>query len=234
MPYRPRHKGAVVNYGGRKMSVKKFNRLHGAKSHPRMNDLKFESDFWGSCCNTFDEERKQFVYADLMGIKRVTGGPRLDEWGFDTKGKRILDIGGGPVSMLLKGVGLISGIVVDPLVFPDWVTTRYDSKNIELLQAKGEDLFDHTWIPEDFDEVWIYNVLQHVDDPVQVIANAKKAGKLIRIFEWIDIPAYPGHPQMLTKERLEEWLGGKGDTQYLSREGCQGRCFYGVFATAGI
>ena len=202
-------------------------------NQPATNDLKFESDFWGSCCNTFQEEQKQLVYAQLMGIRWVTGGPKLDEWGFDTKGLSILDIGGGPVSMLLKGVGLKSGIVVDPLTFPEWVIDRYWSKNITYLDEKAERMFEiaprYARWKEGFDECWIYNVLQHVDDPALVIRNARSAAKLIRIFEWIDIPAYGGHPQELTKDKLEEWLGGKGETQYLSRDGCQGRCFYGVF-----
>ena len=216
-------------FNGRRMSAAKFNRL---QRKPKMNDLKFESDFWGSCCNTFQEEQKQLVYAQLMGIKWVTGGPKLDEWGFDTKGLSILDIGGGPVSMLLKGVGLESGTILDPLSFPNWVRQRYESKNIDLVTDKGENL-DRMFIVDEvaFDECWIYNVLQHVDDPALIIRNARSAAKLIRIFEWIDIPAYGGHPQELTKDKLEEWLGAPGQTQYLSRDGCHGRCFYGAFPT---
>ena len=249
MPHRPAHTGAVVTFNGRRMSLAKFNRLQTgrrpanpmsnpptaqpatqpASQPPAIDPAKFESDFWGSCCNTYDEETKHFVYADLMGIPRIQGGPRLDEWGFDTRGKSILDIGGGPVSMLLKGVGLKGGIVVDPLSFPAWVQDRYESKRIVYITSKAEMLWDNPIQREPYDECWIYNVLQHVDDPALIIRSARRDAKLIRLFEWIDIPAYPGHPQMLTKEKLEGWLGGTGKTEYLARSGCHGRCFYGVW-----
>ena len=56
------------------------------------------------------------------------------------------------------------------------------------------------------------------------------AGKVLRLFEWIDIPAHEGHPHMLTKENLEMWIGQEGKTKVLDGEnGCYGKCFYGAF-----
>src|SRR5271169_3785444 len=79
---------------------------------------KFEKNYWGDCTNTFLEEQKHFVQAKLMGIT-IKGS------GFEGDGKRILDIGGGPVSMLLKVKNLKLGMVCDPIRYPDWVYERY-------------------------------------------------------------------------------------------------------------
>ena len=72
--------------------------------------------------------------------------------------------------------------------------------------------------------------MQHCEDPEKIISNAKKAGKLLRIFEWIDIPPHEGHPHMLTQENLEKWIGQKGHTTELNGvNGCYGKAFYGWF-----
>lgn len=183
----------------------------------------FEKSFWGDCTNTIDEEQKQFVYASLMGLTR--------EWNsFNVFGRKIADIGGGPVSMLLKSTQLGAGsAVVDPLGYPDWVVARYATKGIEYVQMRGED-----WQGEGFDEVWIYNCLQHVDDPGLIIRNALNAAPVLRIFEWIDFPAYEGHPQALTQEKMESWIGQSGLTLRLSESGCHGNSFYGIFTREAV
>ena len=59
------------------------------------HDFDFEAQYWGACNNTFYEERKHYVYASLMGIRRA-------HWSFTVPIISVVDIGGGPVSMLLK------------------------------------------------------------------------------------------------------------------------------------
>lgn len=190
---------------------------------------KFEEEFWGNCLNTLCEELKQQVYARLMGLEQT----RVSAigLGYDLKGKRVLDIGGGPVSILLKCVNS-AGVVIDPCRFPDWVSLRYAVANVAFYRRAGETITDFPY--HAFDEVWIYNVLQHTDDPAKIIANAKHLAPRLRIFEWIDIPAYPGHPQELTQARLEEWIGQRGAASELQGEnGCWGRAFHGCFDHAG-
>lgn len=182
-----------------------------------MEDYKFESDYWGDCTNTFDEEQKQFVYGKYMQLK-----PGF--YGWDAEGKKILDIGGGPVSILLKTRNLKGGLVVDPISYPDWTKQRYSVKNINVIVKTGEDVTE-----EGFDEVWIYNCLQHVIDPELIIKNALRAAKTIRIFEWIDIPAHEGHPHMLTENKLNEWIGSPGYTTQLAESGCYGKAYYNVY-----
>lgn len=178
------------------------------------HDLAFEKEYWGDCCNTFDEEQKHYVYASLMGIKRV-------HYSFDAENKSVLDIGAGPVSMLLKTKNLKKGKVVDPIMYPRWTRDRYLAHNIHVLVSRGEDIKEKGW-----DEVWVYNCLQHTDDPGLIIDKALKAAKVLRLFEWIDIPAHEGHPHELTQETLNEWIGAKGNTVNLNHSGCYGKGYY--------
>ncbi len=131
---------------------------------------EWENNWWGSCANTYWEETKQLVYARKMGLTQFVSEGKI--W-FDLEKKSILDIGGGPVSLLLKGKNPGNCWVVDPCGYPDWVKKRYETANVAYHKIKGEDLSDisFTFV---FDEVWIYNVLQHTDDPSKIIANARK------------------------------------------------------------
>jgi len=184
------------------------------------NHYDFERSYWGDCCNTYDEETKQLVYARFMGLSRT-------HYSFDMKGKSVLDIGGGPSSLLLKAVNLSRGKVVDPIEYPQWTRDRYLLKNIEYSCNVGEEIDEEGW-----DEVWIYNCLQHAVDPAEILRNAKKAAKVLRIFEWIDIPAHDGHPHELTERSLTEWIQPKDQRGYvvqLNESGCVGKAFFGVF-----
>ena len=67
----------------------------------------------------------------------------------------------------------------------------------------------------------------------KIIANAKRLAPSLRMFEWIDLPAYPGHPQALTQAKLEEWIGMQGQVSEQQGEGgCWGRAFHGHFVYA--
>ena len=184
-----------------------------------MTDIyHFERSFWGNCCNTYHEDMKHYVYGNLMELKR-------QYFSFVLPNISVLDIGGGPTSMLLKCHGLIRGLVVDPIQYPEWTKARYAEMNIDVEVKTGENITE-----TGFDEVWIYNCLQHTEDPEKIIKNAKAAAPVLRIFEWIDIPAHEGHPQELKEDKLDQWCGGKGGTAQLNQDGCHGRCYYGVFS----
>jgi len=143
---------------------------------------------------------------------------------FSVDGKRIADIGGGPVSLLLKVPDHSNSVVVDPCPYPRWVTERYRACGIRFVRKRGED----DWRGR-YDEAWIYNVLQHVDDPEKVIANARARASVVRLFEWINVDPYPGHPHRLDKGHLDEWLDGVGFTSALNEAGAVGEAYYGVF-----
>lgn len=173
--------------------------------------------------NTYHEEEKQFIYAKKMGMeiyKNAHTPYNLKNYG------KILDIGGGESSMLLKVESPVGCVVVDPLSYPQWVIDRYASKGIVFAQRKAE---EHKVGDNWFDEVWIYNTLQHTENPELICENALHAGKLVRIFEWIETGTSEGHIRNLTEENLNKWLGGQGKVETLSEHGCCGKCFYGIF-----
>lgn len=196
------------------------------------DDQKWESNWWGDCVNTFWEETKQIVYARKMGLKADNDNGKYPV--YNAGGRCILDIGGGPVSMLLKTVNFNRGTVIDPCDYPKWTLDRYAIHKIDFYKIPGEELaeniFTITGEPRFvYDEIWIYNVLQHTIDPELIIASAKKHAEIIRLFEWVDEPISIGHPQLLTEQLLNKWLGGVGKTENINENGCHGRCYYGVF-----
>jgi len=178
-------------------------------------EFGYEKGFWGNCQNTFKEEGKQLTYAKYMGLNVYDGGAHTIITGLE--GLRILDIGGGPTSLLLKTPHLERAKVIDPLKYPTWVYNRYDAAHIEWEIQYGELINE----PDNsFDEVWIYNVLQHTTNPEQIIDHAKRIAPVIRMYEWINLPSYPGHPQALTKERLDVALGANGQVGLVENTDC--------------
>lgn len=189
----------------------------------------FERDWHGNCVNSFAEETKQITYAHRMGMHM--SGEHLGKWpNYDLEGKSILDIGGGPYSILLKCFNHHDCLVVDPCDYPAWVKLRYEVIGVRMERVMGEQLDTYPFIDAQYDEAWLYNVLQHVDDPEKIIANARQRAKTIRIFEWVNFPPHEGHPQELKPELLNEWLSGFGTVEQMSNEnGCEGPAYYGVF-----
>jgi len=88
---------------------------------------------------------------------------------------------------------------------------------------RGEDV-----VVGGFDECWIYNCLQHTDDPALIIRNALQSARTLRIFEWVDIEPHDGHPQMITKKMLDEAIGREGRLVHLSEAGCFGLAYFNI------
>lgn len=191
-------------------------------------------EFWQDCANTFHEEEKQLIYASRMGLYALKNCAHPPT--FDLGGRSVVDIGGGPVSLLLKCMNKGEAMVVDPGDYPNWVQDRYFSCGIDWKRVRAEAILDERswdagWVRRrTWDEAWIYNTLQHVDDPSCVVHNALVLAKTVRIFEWIDIPAYEGHPHELRRDDLDRWLGGMGYVTQLNESGAVGTAYYGVFS----
>jgi hypothetical protein len=164
----------------------------------------WEQQWWGNCTNTFIEECKQYHYSHNMGLTWEANGF------IDLKGKYVLDIGGGPVSLLLKTYNG-TRVVVDPCKFPQWVLDRYELSGILFLPMKGEAI--STASSTIFDEIWMYNVLLHVEDPLLVIKIARSISKQMRVVEYINTCIEPGHPHSFTPEWLDLHFGGKGSVE---------------------
>jgi len=195
---------------------------------------RWEAEWWDSCANTFAEEAKQISYAHRMGLIVVPDPTGNERWPvYDAEGKSILDIGGGPCSLLLKVVNAKERWVIDPCEYPAWVWERYEAAGIDCVEEKGEFIdksihfSDPLW---QADEVWIYNCRQHVDDPSAIIRNARNLAPVIRVFEWLNVPPCNGHPHTLTAEVLGTLYGGRGIVEQMTGENaCYGTAYYGVF-----
>ena len=175
-----------------------------------------ESRWWGDCTHTWVEEMKQEMYAKKMGID------------YDCRGRSVADIGGGPTSMLLRCRNRGESYVIDPCDYPNWVRERYRELGIRYWKMCGED------VPENalaVNEAWLYNVLQHVKDPASVITRAKRFAKVIRIFEWLEIPEDIEHVHVLRRADLDRWLGGAGSVEEINEPYCyRANAYYGVFS----
>jgi len=175
---------------------------------------QWEKNWQGNCVNRVFGELNQ-----LQNIAPKMGLNPSSTFVIDLKGASVLDIGGGSASILLKSINFSKAKVVDPLKYPDWVYARYDCAGIEWEIKKGEDINE-----TGFDEILIYNCLQHCENPKKIIDNARRAGKLIRIYEYINIPICAGHIHTLRETELNEWLGGEGKVEENKR-------YYGIFPT---
>jgi len=180
----------------------------------------WEKGWWQQCANTYGEQVLQQMYVGYMKLDQYAE----HGYSFNMRGKSVLDIGGGPVSMLLRCMNIGKAVVLDPCDYPGWVGMRYEQCGIKWEKMQAE---EYT-CDEKFDEVWIYNVLQHVRDPLAVIACAKRCGKKVRMFEPLEVGVHPGHPHNLVKEALDEAFERKGLVEEVG--GGPGQIYYfGVF-----
>lgn len=187
--------------------------------HTQDHELKF----WDTCTKTFIEEQKQLFYATRMKLGFVDY-PLSD---INFKGKTVLDIGAGPTSLLLKSMNYSRAVALDPLMdkFPSWVRERYHSVGIETVALPAEEI-DPKW---QFDEVLIYNVLQHTMDPELIIRKALQVGKVVRIFEWLEVPTDEKHPHFLEAHKLDKWFGQKGQVERVNEPYMfSADCYYNV------
>lgn len=154
---------------------------------------KYELSAWGSHISEESKKNegiKQNIYIKHMGV--------VDEYTYDLNlnNKSVIDIGGGPISILLRCSNFKKAVVVEPLFYSIDVELEYKSKSIDLWKMPAENLIT----TEHFDEVWIYNCLQHTMSPSKILKSVNQLGDIVRIFEWIDIEPHEGHPHKLSKE----------------------------------
>jgi hypothetical protein len=178
---------------------------------------KYERNWW---LTSSDQHAWEQSKADL-----VAGFIRIDQ---GSPNHSIIDIGSGPFSILQR-VSVKSGTALDPIDFGP-LEAGYHRCGIRRLIKRAEDLSeaDGHW-----DEAWIYNCLQHVENPEAVLDATRVVADLVRIFEWVNLEPYPGHLHKLTPERLrngfQTWKAHLECTGKLNSSGLCGEFFVGIW-----
>ena len=150
---------------------------------------KGEAEFWQSEDRTALCRQLDATYAKELQINEHT-----------VAGLSVLDIGGGPypIAQLLT-LPVAHVTVVDPLPYAD----IQDPPNVTRIVQAAE-----SYSGPVFDEVWGYNVLQHVIDPAAVLRTAKAhAGNMVRWFDWVETKIESHHPHSLQAE----WIRAQFD-----------------------
>lgn len=100
----------------------------------------------------------------------------------DLNGKSIIEIGPADYPALEFCTNYSKSYVIEPMP-SSHLANLIKNKPIELIKQKAED-----YIFPECDEVWLFNVLQHVQNSERIINKAKQTAKIIRFFEPINYP----------------------------------------------
>lgn len=191
-----------------------------------------ELAFWLSPGAELGEQLKQLTYAPLLGINFEHDGN--SPYVINKPGQSIIDIGGGPVSLLLKTTA-ITKTVIDPCDYPTWVRGRYKQNNVYWIKDVAE--IYQPELAETADEVWLYNVLQHTTDPQQIFTNILaylKPGGVFRFVDWVETGTNVAHPISLTADDINRSMLAAGFTDVtvktveLHENGAHGKAAYFV------
>ncbi len=143
----------------------------------------------------------------------------------DQTRKSIIEIGCADVPGLYYCQGFVPSYIIEPMP-SDILRILTKDLPIAIITAPAEDVV----FPE-VDEVWIYNVLQHVIDPDVIINKAKEAAKVIRFFEPVNDGIDVCHLHTFTMDYFKGHFGDsakyyedhKGRVQgFHEHEGCYG------------
>lgn len=168
--------------------------------------MQISNERWSEA-NLGEQEAWEDLFKDENKLEQFDAlqrhGPILDIIDSSFKNKKICDIGGGPIS-LLRNFNIGPSVVVDPLNLPDKYLDFYASKNITYFKGMAEDFIKE--IDLKFDEVWIYNCLQHVSDPYYILDNVYKLAPILRISEPCEVPTNKLHPHIFHVEEFKSYL----------------------------
>lgn len=99
-------------------------------------------------------------------------------------------------------------IIVEPLFdqFPENIKKLFIENNIFCISKPLEETSKEELKS---DEIWLFNVLQHVIDPDLFLKKCMESSKIIRIFEPINWPTNIAHPHSFSFEYFENIFAGK-------------------------
>lgn len=141
-------------------------------------------------------------------------------------GKSVLEIGPAKCAGLLYCSNFSSAYIVEPTPYED-TEILYKEKGIKVIRDLYEDCD-----PPFVDEVWILNLLQHVQDPDRLIEKVKQNCKAVKFFEPLDMAVDNEHPHTFSVTDLEEYFD-KESVKIYTPKGLPGfhgvRCGYGTY-----
>ena len=131
-----------------------------------------ESDYWDNPKTRDCEKRKHKKYLKMLDLD-------LEDW----SDVSLLEVGGGPESLLRLFRKAGRRVVIDPIDF----TEDYASDEVEFICGMGETVLP---MPEQFDAVFLLNVLEHTHDPNRIVHLAWESVKVNGIL-YLCEPVWP-------------------------------------------
>src|ERR1044072_7741395 len=120
---------------------------------------------------------------------------------FDLNGVSFIEI--GPADFpALQHCENYKGWIIEPMP-SDILSTICAESEIYLITLPVEEIEK---VPT-ADEVWVFNVMQHIIDPEVFVSQCKRMGKVIRFFEPINFPTCEYHPHTFTADDFKGWFG---------------------------
>lgn len=117
----------------------------------------------------------------------------------DLKGKKIIEIGCANIPALYFCENY-EGVIIEPM--PSLILEELTKDMPVTLLKEPAEYVDL----KGYDEVWLFNVLQHVIDPALLISNMKRSAKTIRYFEPVNTDICTYHPHAFTMSDFEGWF----------------------------
>ena len=120
----------------------------------------------------------------------------------DLQGKSVIEIGPADYPALAYCTNYGPSIIMEPM--PSTILESFVSRNklIALLKEPAE-----TYEFPPVDEVWLFNLLQHVINPDIIVRKAKEAAKVVRFFEPINMPTDTMHLHTFSLNTFYAWFG---------------------------
>lgn len=153
----------------------------------------------------------------------------LDIKNNDLQKKSIAELGCARISSLFFCNNYSTSYVIEPTYYKE-SDKYYEGKDIVRIFDRAEVCKFPT-----VDEVWLFNVLDHVQDPDYIIDQCKKNSKTIRFFEPIDCGTNNEHPFSFSLNNFKDYFGDcvKHYTcpgrEHPSRKFHGADCAYGVY-----
>ena len=138
--------------------------------------------------------------------------------------KTILEIGPARIAALMYCNNYRPSFIVEPTRYED-TEHLYKDSPITFIREIYEDCESPT-----VDEIWLFNVLQHIVDPDLFIEKCTKNAKVIKFFEPINTPIEIHHPHSFTFDDYVKYFGDavklyKGSTEVFHTADC----VYGIY-----